>query len=319
MPTMLVTGGAGFIGSRTAHMAIEQGWTVRVLDNLSTGLASKLSSLKGSGAEVTVGDIRDPDTVNRLVAGCEVVIHLAAQVSVPRSVEYPEENHDINIGGLACVLDACQRHGVPRLIAASSAAVYGTNDALPLDEDDAGHFHSPYAASKWENEQQILMAKQSGMEAVALRFFNVYGTGQRPDGAYAAVIPKFIDLALNGQAPTVFGDGLQTRDFVHVDDVAWAMLILATSAWNPQHEHVYNVATQTEISLLDLLNTIHAVLEEVAPDVPRLSPMFAEERAGDIARSVGSIDRLCLSTSWTPKVSLNEGLRRQIVETMQAK
>ena len=319
MPTMLVTGGAGFIGSRTAHMAIEQGWTVRVLDNLSTGLASKLSSLKGSGAEVTVGDIRDPDTVNRLVAGCEVVIHLAAQVSVPRSVEYPEENHDINIGGLACVLDACQRHGVPRLIAASSAAVYGTNDALPLDEDDAGHFHSPYAASKWENEQQILRAKQSGMEAVALRFFNVYGTGQRPDGAYAAVIPKFIDLALNGQAPTVFGDGLQTRDFVHVDDVTRAMLILATSAWNPQHEHVYNVATQTEISLLDLLNTIHAVLEEVAPDVPRLSPMFAEERAGDIARSVGSIDRLCSSTSWTPKVSLNEGLRRQIVETMQAK
>jgi UDP-N-acetylglucosamine 4-epimerase len=316
---MLVTGGAGFIGSRTAFMAIEQGWTVRVLDNLSTGLASKLHSLEGLGAEVTVGDIRDNDTVSRLVAGCEVVIHLAAQVSVPHSVEFPEENHEINIGGLACVLDACQRHEVPRLIAASSAAVYGTNDALPLDEDDAGQFHSPYAASKWENEQQILRAKQTGMEAVALRFFNVYGTGQRPDGAYAAVIPKFIDLALNGQAPTVFGDGLQTRDFVHVDDVAQAMLMLASSAWNPLHEHVYNVATQTEISLLDLLSTIHAVLEEVAPDVPRLSPLFAEERAGDIARSVGSIARLCSTTSWAPKVLLNDGLRRQIVETMQTK
>jgi nucleoside-diphosphate-sugar epimerase len=319
MPTMLVTGGAGFIGSRTAHMAIEQGWTVRVLDNLSTGLASKLPFLEKLGAEVTVGDICDPDTVNRLVAGCEVVLHLAAQVSVPHSVEFPEENHAINIGGLACVLDACQRYAVPRLIAASSAAVYGTNDAFPLDEDDAGHFHSPYAASKWENEQQILRAKQTGMEAVALRFFNVYGTGQRPDGAYAAVIPKFIDLALRGQPPIVFGNGLQTRDFVHVDDVAQAMLMLATSAWNPKLEHVYNIATQTEISLLDLLNTIHAVLEEVAPDIPRISPIFEETRVGDIARSVGNIDRFCSVTSWAPKVSFNDGLRRQIMETLETK
>ena len=231
MPTLLITGGAGFIGGHTATMAIQRGWQVRLLDNLSTGLATKADKLASEGAEVIIGDVRDKNIVQDAVEGCDAVVHLAAQVSVPRSVEQPEETLEINVDGTANLLNACKMHRVSRFVMASSAAVYGTNDAFPLDETHAGTFHSPYAESKWTNEHQVAEAKASGLEAVALRFFNVYGTGQRSDGAYAAVIPKFIELAVAGQAPTVFGDGQQTRDFVHVDDVSRALLMLATDPW----------------------------------------------------------------------------------------
>ena len=319
MPTLLVTGGAGFIGSHVALEAMEQGWEVRILDNLSTGLHTNCDMLERLGATVTIGDIRDEDVVNGVVKGCDAVVHLAAQVSVPRSMEDSEENHDINIGGFACVLQACERHGVHRVVTASSAAVYGTADALPLDETDAGTFHSPYAASKWENEQQVLRARGLSMEALALRFFNVYGPRQRPDGAYAAVIPKFIELVLDETAPTVYGDGLQTRDFVHVNDVARAILMFCTEAWNPTYEHVYNISTQTEVSMLQLLETIHGIVKDMAPHLALHPPKFAEERSGDIARSMGSNQRLCSDTTWSPQISLVDGLRSQIQEALESR
>ena len=315
---MLITGGAGFIGSHMALLAMEQGWKVRILDNLSTGLQVNCDMLGGLGAEVTIGDIRDQDLVNTVVKGCDAVVHLAAQVSVPRSVEHPEENHDINIGGLTCLLQAAQRHGVRRLVTASSAAVYGTAEGLPLDESDAGSFHSPYAASKWENEQQILRAREKEMETIALRVFNVYGPRQRPDGAYAAVIPTFIEHVLGEVAPTIFGDGLQTRDFVHVHDVARALLMFCSQAWDPNYEHVYNVATQTEVSLLQLLETVHRIVEEEAPHITLHAPSFAAERSGDIARSMGSNQRLCSTTTWSPQISLIDGLRSQILERLDS-
>jgi len=317
MPTLLITGGAGFIGGHTASVAIGRGWDVRLLDDLSTGLAEKAALLEELGAEVIIGDIRDMDIVNAAVKGCDAVVHLAAQVSVPRSMEYPEETIEINVGGTANILQACRALDVTRFVMASSAAVYGTNDAFPLDETHAGAFHSPYADSKWQNEHQVQEAKQAGMEAVALRFFNVYGTGQRSDGAYAAVIPKFIELAVDGKTPTVFGDGLQTRDFVHVDDVADALLTLALEPWKGDLEHVYNVCTQTEVSLLDLLESIHNVLENVAPDLPRMPPHHAAERAGDIARSIGSNSRLVQDTQWSPKVLFAQGLEQQIIDTIK--
>lgn len=317
MPTLLITGGAGFIGGHTASVAIGRGWDVRLLDDLSTGLAEKAALLEELGAEVIIGDIRDMDIVNAAVKGCDAVVHLAAQVSVPRSMEYPEETIEINVGGTANLLRACRALDVTRFVMASSAAVYGTNDAFPLDEAHAGTFHSPYADSKWQNEHQVQEAKQAGMEAVALRFFNVYGTGQRSDGAYAAVIPKFIELAVDGKTPTVFGDGLQTRDFVHVDDVADALLALALEPWKGDLEHVYNVCTQTEMTLLDLLESIHNVMEKIAPDLPRMPPHHAAERAGDIARSIGSNSRLVKDTQWSPKVLFAQGLEQQIIDTIK--
>ena len=317
MPTLLITGGAGFIGGHTAVRAIQNGWKVRVLDNLSTGLETKANELEELGAEVIIGDVRDDESVKAAVVGCDAVVHLAAQVSVPRSMKYPEETFEINVIGTANLLHACELSGVSRFVMASSAAVYGTNETFPLDEAHAGIFHSPYADSKWQNERQVLEAKSSGVEAVALRFFNVYGTGQRSDGAYAAVIPKFIELAVRGQTPTIFGDGLQTRDFVHVDDVAQALLMLATEPWTNDLEHVYNVCTQTEISLLDLLSSIHSVLSDVAPEIPRPPPNHADERAGDIGRSVGSKARLVKDTTWSPQVDFAHGLRQQILDSIK--
>ena len=317
MPTLLVTGGAGFIGGHTAKTALAMGWDVRILDNLSSGLRSTAEALEAMGATFIEGDVRNQTTVADAVKGCDAVVHFAAQVSVPRSVEEPQETLEINVGGTDCVIQACQQHGVDRLVMASSAAVYGTKDDFPLDERHAGTFHSPYADSKWQNEHQVLEAKKAGMEAVALRFFNVYGTGQRADGAYAAVIPKFIEMALAGRAATIFGDGQQTRDFVHVDDVAGAVLMLATQPWENELTHVYNVCTRTECSLLDLMAEIHGVLEDVAPDITRHAPNHGPERAGDIARSIGSNARLLEDTDWAPKVVFSEGLRQQILDTLR--
>ena len=317
MPTLLVTGGAGFIGGYTAGMALEMGWDVRILDNLSTGSNSTVQALEAMGAMVITGDVCDEATVNGAVNGCDAVAHFAAQTSVPRSMEHPQETMEVNVGGTSTILKACQTHGVDRFVMASSAAVYGTKDDFPLREHHAGTFHSPYADSKWQNEHQVLEAKEAGMEAVALRFFNVYGTGQRSDGAYAAVVPKFIELVLAGQAATIFGDGLQTRDFVHVSDAANAVLLMATQPWDGERAHVYNVCTETECSLLDLMAEIHRVVEEVAPHVARHAPNHGPDRAGDIARSIGSNANLCRDTEWAPTVGFSEGLRQQILDALQ--
>jgi len=317
MPTLLVTGGAGFIGGYTADMALEMGWDVRILDNLSTGSNSTVQALEAMGAMVITGDVCDEATVNDAVNGCDAVAHFAAQTSVPRSMEHPQETMKVNVGGTSTILKACQTYGVNRFVMASSAAVYGTKDDFPLREHHAGTFHSPYADSKWQNEHQVLEAKEAGLEAVALRFFNVYGAGQRSDGAYAAVVPKFIELALAGQAATIFGDGLQTRDFVHVSDVANAVLMMAMQPWDGERAHVYNVCTETECSLLDLMGEIHRVLEEVAPHVARYAPNHGPERGGDIARSIGSNANLCLDIEWTPTVGFSEGLRQQILNALQ--
>ena len=317
MPTLLVTGGAGFIGGHTARRALDLGWSVRILDNFSTGHKGTGEELEALGATIISGDVRSESVVNSAVNGCDAVAHFAAQTSVPRSMEQPKETMEVNVEGTSAIIKACQVHGVKRFVMASSAAVYGTKDEFPLREHHAGTFHSPYADSKWQNEHQVLMAKNAGMEAVALRFFNVYGAGQRSDGAYAAVVPKFIEMALDGQAATIFGDGLQTRDFVHVSDCANAVLMMVTQPWDNERAHVYNVCTETECSLLDLISEIHGILEEIAPDIARRAPNHGPERAGDIARSIGSNANLCHDTEWTPTVEFAEGLRQQILDALQ--
>ena len=319
MPRVLITGGAGFIGSHTARLAHKMGWSVHVLDNLSTGLKSTFQGLETEGINVTLGDIRDASLVNEIMLNCDAVIHLAAQVSVPYSIQHPEENHAVNVGGASVLIDAAIKHGVSRFIIASSAAVYGTADALPLDEDEAGHFHSPYAESKWLNEEQILKARKQGMEALALRLFNVYGTGQRSDGAYAAVIPKFIELISQGDQPIIFGDGLQTRDFIHVDDVAKALLMFSTIPWQERFHHVYNIATETECSLLDLVQTIQGIFTTIRPEIPLLKPLHKRARLGDIQRSTASIQRIQNDTQWSPSIAFEDGLREQILDRLNTK
>ena len=314
---LLITGGAGFIGTHLTRIALAQGWKVRVLDNLTTAISSKNDHLEAWGAEVLLGDVRDETVCFAAVDRCDAVVHLAAQVSVPRSMEFPEETHEVNVEGTANLLKACRFLGVTRFVMASSAAVYGNSEMFPAEEQHVGEFHSPYADSKWTNEQQVRRAKNEGMEAIALRLFNVYGPGQRHDGAYAAVIPKFIDQTLKGEPVTVFGDGLQTRDFVHVDDVSRAFLMLATEPWQQALEPVYNVCTEKEISMLELVNRIHNVLKDVAPTIPRPTPNHEAARKGDVIRSVGSNKRLTRDTAWRPLFEFERGLCEQILHRIQ--
>lgn len=317
MPTVLITGGAGFIGSHTAKLAHRTGWSVRVLDNLSTGLESTFQSLADMGIDVIQGDLRDSLIIDEAVLGCDAIINLAAQISVPFSMEHPEENHAINVEGTNRLIEAAKRHNVSRLITASSAAVYGANDAFPLSEDDAGDYHSPYAESKWLNEKEILAAREQGLESVALRFFNVYGSGQRADGAYAAVIPKFIELITQGKQPTIFGNGLQTRDFVHVEDVARALMMFCSVDWKLDFHHVYNIATQTEVSLLTLIQLIDNTLATIRSETHTTKPLHKQARLGDIERSFASIQRIQNDTEWSPEISFADGLRQQVLDALK--
>lgn len=317
MPRVLITGGAGFIGSHTARLAQKRGWSVHVLDNLSTGQEATFRALESEGIEVTLGDVRDTSLIDKVVLGCDAVIHLAAQVSVPYSLQQPKENHAVNVGGTSALIEAAKKHGISRFITASSAAVYGSADSFPLDEDKAGDFHSPYAKSKWMNEEQILSARKQGMEALALRLFNVYGPGQRADGTYAAVIPKFIEQITQEGQPIILGDGLQTRDFIHVDDVANALLMFSTIEWQEQFHHVYNIATETECSLLELVQTIQEIFIALQPDSQIHEPLHKPARLGDIQRSVASIRRIQSDTHWAPKIAFEKGLTEQIIDRLK--
>ena len=319
MPQLLITGGAGFIGSNFAKTSISRGWNVRILDNLSTGLQSIADELELKGVDVHIGDIRDESLLDKAMEGCDAVVHLAAQVSVPFSVSNPQETMSINVDGTAKVLDACIRHGVERLVMASSAAVYGEADNLPLKEEDAGQVLSPYAQSKWENETQISDAREKGLRATALRFFNVYGTGQRPDGAYAAVIPKFADMMAQGIVPQINGDGLHTRDFVHVHDVCEAIYSLIEGDWEADKFHVYNVATQSKITMLELVEVINTSLSSLLPDYIHISPTHGPERVGDIRHSMASIERIQSTLDWRPKVGFEEGIKGLVQERLSLK
>jgi nucleoside-diphosphate-sugar epimerase len=319
MGELLITGGAGFIGSNFAKTSINRGWKVRILDNLSTGLQSIADELELNGAEIIIGDIRDELLLDKAIEGCDAVVHLAAQVSVPLSVSNPEETMSINVDGTSKVIAACLKHGVKRLIIASSAAVYGETESLPLKEEDAGHILSPYAESKWENETQIIDARKKGLQATALRFFNVYGDGQRPDGAYAAVIPKFADMMAQGIVPQINGDGLQTRDFVHVHDVCEAIYSLIEGDWKADKFHVYNVATQTKITLLELVEAINTSLSSFLPDYIHISPAHGPERVGDIRHSMASIERIQSTLDWSPKVGFEEGIKGLVQERLSLK
>ena len=316
MGELLITGGAGFIGSNFAKTSINRGWKVRILDKLSTGLQSIADELELNGAEIIIGDIRDELLLDEAMNGCDAVVHLAAQVSVPLSVSNPEETMSINVDGTSKVIAACLKHGVKRLIIASSAAVYGETESLPLKEEDAGHILSPYAESKWENETQIIDARKKGLQATALRFFNVYGVGQRPDSAYAAVIPKFADMMAQGIVPQINGDGLQTRDFVHVHDVCEAIYSLIEGDWKADKFHVYNVATQTKITLLELVEAINTSLSSFLPDYIHISPAHGPERVGDIRHSMASIERIQSTLDWSPKVGFEEGIKGLLQERL---
>ena len=308
MAKVLVTGGAGFIGSTVVRKCLDSGHEVVVIDNFSSGSKNEFENLESLGVKAIIGDIRDSESVANAMQGCDAVVHLAAQSSVPYSIQNPQENNSINIEGTQLILNHCNQFNVKKIIIASSAAVYGREDRLPLKEENAGDLLSPYAESKWENEQQIIASRLNGHNAVALRFFNVYGPGQKTDGGYAAVIPKFIDMMVNGKAPTINGDGLHTRDFVHVNDVSKLILSIIENEWSAVDNHAYNVATGIKTSLLDLVASIKKGLERNSINTDNLSPIFGEEREGDIKHSIADVHKISQDYDWKAVITFEQGI-----------
>ncbi|MBK8417745.1 NAD-dependent epimerase/dehydratase family protein [Candidatus Villigracilis saccharophilus] len=300
----LITGGAGFIGSHIARGLLAQGADVRVLDNFSSG---KRENLHGLEIEVLEGDLRDASTIAQAVRGVNIIFHEAAFVSVPESMEKPQECFDVNITGTSILFDAARKAGVQRVVIASSAAVYGDSTAMPLVEDTPLKQLSPYAVSKRVDEMYAeLFTNQFGLEVAALRYFNVYGPRQRPDSMYAAAVPIFIRRMLDNKPITVFGDGGQTRDLINVRDVVQANLLASQHPAAPGQ--IFNVCTGVETRLLDLLD----ILYEVFPDAPK--HVHAEPRAGDIYRSIGTPKKIMDTLGFDPKISLAEGLREAVEE-----
>jgi len=305
----LVTGGAGFIGSHIAHALLEQGAQVRVLDNFSTGKRDNLEQLtkqfKGDQLEILEGDVRDATRVDEAVRGVDVIFHEAAFVSVPQSMDEPQTCFDVNISGTSLLFDAARRAGVRRAVVASSAAVYGESEALPLVEETPLQPKSPYAVSKRVNEMYAeLFTGAFGFDVVALRYFNVYGPRQRPDSMYAAAVPIFARRMLDNKPVIVFGDGGQTRDLINVHDIVRANLL---ASHHPDAAgKVFNICTGVETRLLDLLD----VMYELLPNAPKAE--FAAPRSGDIYRSVGSPQKAADVMGFRAQVSLVDGLKETI-------
>jgi len=297
---VLVTGGAGFIGSHLVEALIALGARVRVLDDLSTGNRQNLTSCIDR-IELMLGDIRDAEFCTRAAQSMNTIFHLAASVAVPDSLRDPDRTYAINLLGTSHIFEAARNASVARVVYASSCAVYGDCSTMPLNESHHGHLLSPYAVSKRGSELCAEYAyAQQGVTSVGLRYFNVYGTRQRADGGYAAVIPKFIADCRAGLAPQVHGNGEQTRDFVHVSDVVRANL-LAGMQPNMTAE-VINIGTGVSTS-------IQFLAEETCRLVnPQLHPVNTEARPGDIPRSVCEPRLADRVLKWRARTSLTQGL-----------
>ena len=300
----LVTGGAGFIGSHIVRTLLEQGQEVKVLDNFSTGKRENIADFEKQ-IELIEGDLRDASKVNEAVRGVDIIFHEAAFVSVPQSMDEPQNCFDVNVTGTSMLFDAARRAGVKRAVFATSAAVYGDSTEMPLTEETPLRPLSPYAASKRVDEiYGQLYTTSFGLEVVALRYFNVYGPRQRPDSMYAAAVPIFIRRLLDGKGVTIYGDGGQTRDLINVRDVVRANLVASEHPAAPGQ--IFNICTGIETRIIDLVE----VLQDLFPSAP--APVFAEPRAGDIYRSIGSPQKAADLIGFRAEVTLDQGLKEAV-------
>ncbi len=304
MAKILITGGAGFIGSNLVRAFLESGDDVSVLDNFSSGRQENLEGLEES-IRVFEADITRLDGIRSAFDGVEYVFHEAAVPSVPRSMEDPELSHDANSRGTLNVLIAARDAGVKRVIYAASSSAYGESPTLPKIETMSPAPKSPYAADKLHGEYLCQVFNSGfGLETVALRYFNVFGPRQAPDSDYAAAIPKFITRILGGLSPIVYGDGEQSRDFTHIDNVVAANVAAMTSAEAPGE--VFNVGIGERITINALIQTIADVLERpVTID-------YQPPRKGDVLHSLASIEKAGELLGYEPKVDLRRGLERTI-------
>jgi len=313
--TWLITGVAGFIGSNLLERLLALGQRVVGVDNFATGSQANLDEVMALPASARGefkfirGDIRDVATCRKAMAGVDYVLHHAALGSVPLSMTDPAETNGVNVDGFINILIAARDAKVKRVVYASTCAVYGDSPSLPLSEDTVGSMLSPYAVSKMANELYAAVFQRAyGLPVVGLRYFNIFGPRQDPNGAYAAVIPKWIATLLGGGRCEINGDGENSRDFCHVANVAQANLLAATASIHDSESPVFNVACGTETSLNELYRMIRLGLVGYQPSIAVAQPIYRAFRAGDIRRSTADIARIREVLQYEPTHSVAQGL-----------
>lgn len=311
--TILVTGGAGFIGSNLIETLLNFNNKVICLDNFATGKRENVEPfLKNPNFTLIEGDIRDLETCRKAVSGVEYVLHEAALGSVPRSIADPITTNETNISGFLNMLVAARDEKVKRFIYAASSSTYGDHEALPKVEDVIGKPLSPYAITKYVNELYAqIFSNIYGIETIGLRYFNVFGKRQDPDGMYAAVIPKFIQKFMNYESPLVHGDGLQSRDFTYIENVVQVNL-LAILADSKASNQIFNVAFGDSTTVNEMIEVIKAGLSKFDSKIADVKVDYGPTRLGDILHSLASIDKAKELLKYNPKYSLKQGLEESI-------
>lgn len=311
---ILVTGGAGFIGSNLCETLLELGSEVVCLDNFATGKRENLDAFN-QHPKFTLhhGDIRDLDACQRAVKGADFVLHQAALGSVPRSITDPITSTNVNISGFVNMLWAAKEEGVKRFVYAASSSTYGDSQELPKVEDAIGKPLSAYAITKYVNELYAdIFHSTYGIDTIGLRYFNVFGRKQDPNGAYAAVIPKFVMQLMKKENPIINGDGSYSRDFTYIDNVIQLNLLALTSDNESALNEVFNTAAGQRTSLLELVELLKQYLSKYDPEIQQVEISHGPNRPGDIAHSLASIDKAKSLLGYTPKYDINTGLEEAV-------
>ncbi|WP_158838727.1 SDR family oxidoreductase [Polaribacter sp. L3A8] len=310
---ILVTGGAGFIGSNLCEALLEKKNTVICLDNFSTGKRENIASIKeNSNFKLIEGDIRNLEDCMLAASGVDYVLHQAALGSVPRSIKDPITTNDVNVSGFLNMLVAARDNNVKRFVFAASSSTYGDSESLPKVEDVIGKPLSPYAVTKYVNELYAdVFGKTYGLETIGLRYFNVFGRKQDANGAYAAVIPKFVNQFMSLESPVINGDGSFSRDFTYIDNVIQANLLSLIADKEAANE-IYNVAFGDRNTLIDLCDSLKEFLSKYNPKIKDVEVVFGPNRIGDIPHSHADISKANKLLNYNPEFSLKEGLKESI-------
>lgn len=314
MKTILITGGAGFIGSNLCEYFLEKGNKVICLDNFSTGHRHNIEHLfKNPNFTLIEGDIRNSEDCNKATIGVDYVLHEAALGSVPRSINDPITSNDVNVSGFLNMLVAARDAKVKRFIYAASSSTYGDSESLPKVENVIGKPLSPYAITKYVNELYAeIFSKTYGLETIGLRYFNVFGRKQDPNGAYAAVIPKFVMQLMNHESPIINGDGNYSRDFTYIDNVIQMNELAIETTNNEAINTVYNTAYGDRNTLNDLVTYLKEYLADYDSKIATIDVIHGSNRAGDIPHSLASIDKAKTLLGYNPKYSMNQGLKEAV-------
>ncbi len=311
---ILVTGGAGFIGSNLCEVLLKNGNKVNCLDNFSTGKKENiLPFLNNQNFSLIEGDIRNLSTCQKACEGMDYVLHQAALGSVPRSINDPVTTNDVNVSGFLHMLVAARDAKVKRFVYAASSSTYGDSKSMPKVEDVIGRPLSPYAVTKYVNELYAdVFAKTYGLETIGLRYFNVFGKRQDPNGAYAAVIPKFVMQLMKYESPVINGDGSYSRDFTYIDNVI-EMNIRAMVSENPQAiNSVYNVAYGERTNLNELVTLLKEYLSVFDKEIAKTEVIYGPARVGDVPHSLASIDKAKKYLAYNPQYSMKSGLKEAV-------